>query len=54
MFRSRLLDRFTRVHVAVVPAIFVPIIVVFAVLALQETSAGRVALGVLSGYVLRT
>ena len=39
MFKSPLLDRFTRVHVAVVPSIFVPLIVLFAVLALREEAA---------------
>src|SRR3954451_10025513 len=36
MFESRLLDKLSRVHPAVVPLIFVPAIVVFAVLALHR------------------
>jgi sterol desaturase/sphingolipid hydroxylase (fatty acid hydroxylase superfamily) len=36
MFESRLLDKLSRVHPAVVPIIFVPAIVVFSVLALER------------------
>jgi len=36
MFESRLLDKLSRVHPVVVPLIFVPAIVTFAVLALQR------------------
>jgi sterol desaturase/sphingolipid hydroxylase (fatty acid hydroxylase superfamily) len=54
MFESRLLDRFTRVHVLVVPAIFVPVIVLFAALAFRASPVGYV-LGYLAiGYVVWT
>ncbi len=54
MFSSRLMDRFTRVHVAVVPALFVPVVVAFCVLALARIGPAAVAGGVLAGYVLWT
>jgi sterol desaturase/sphingolipid hydroxylase (fatty acid hydroxylase superfamily) len=54
MFRVGWLDRLTRVHVAVVPAIFVPGIVAFLVLALRDLSAWQVALLVAGGYVVWT
>lgn len=55
MFDSPLLDRFTRVHVAVVPALFVPIIAVFLVLALDASASAGYVLGyVLIGYVVWT
>src|SRR3954463_13204166 len=38
MFESRLLDKLSRVHPDVVPAIFVPTIAIFAVLALERLS----------------
>ena len=54
MFSSRVLDRFTRVHVAVVPALFVPVVATFAVLALQRV-APLTALGwSLLGYATWT
>ena len=55
MFEAAWLDRFTRVHVAVVPALFVPIIAVFAVLALDAASRASYVLGyALAGYVVWT
>jgi sterol desaturase/sphingolipid hydroxylase (fatty acid hydroxylase superfamily) len=54
MFRSPLLDRLTRVHPAVVPAIYVPAIVVLAVLAFRRLGAGSVVLGVIGGYAFWT
>jgi dihydroceramide fatty acyl 2-hydroxylase len=54
MFSSPLLDRFTRVHVAVVPSIFVPVIVLFAVLATQRLPAAQVAAWIVAGYVTWT
>ncbi len=54
MFKLPWLDRVTRVHVAVVPAIFVPAIVVFAALALRDLSIGAFVLYALAGYVVWT
>ncbi len=54
MFASPLLDRFTRVHVAVVPAIFVPIIGVFAYLAFAGTRTAAVFGYLIVGYIVWT
>ncbi|MCU1678435.1 MAG: fatty acid hydroxylase [Frankiales bacterium] len=55
MFDSPLMDRFTRVHPMVVPGVFVPIIVGFAVLALRDgVGVGRLVGWVLFGYVVWT
>ena len=39
MFGTPWLDRFTRVHVAVVPVVFIPVIVAFAILVIGTVSA---------------
>jgi sterol desaturase/sphingolipid hydroxylase (fatty acid hydroxylase superfamily) len=54
MFRWRALDRLTRVHPIVPPAIFLPLIATFAVLASLGLSAWETALGVIGGYGLWT
>ena len=54
MFSSPLMDRFTRVHVAVVPAIFVPIISVFSYLAFSQTRTGAVLGWMIVGYLVWT
>ncbi|MCW3011089.1 MAG: fatty acid hydroxylase [Solirubrobacterales bacterium] len=54
MFASPLLDRFTRVHVAVVPAVFVPVVLVQLVLALGGSSPLAVVAWALAGYVTWT
>lgn len=55
MFTSPWMDRFTRVHAMVVPALFVPIIVAFGVLAAAEgVGAGALAGWILFGYVVWT
>jgi sterol desaturase/sphingolipid hydroxylase (fatty acid hydroxylase superfamily) len=54
MFQSALLDRFTRVHVAVVPAIFVPLIAVFAYLAFSQTRTASVFGYLIVGYIVWT
>lgn len=54
MFGPAWMDRLTRVHVAVVPAIFVPAIVVFALLALRDLPFWEVGLLLLGGYVVWT
>ena len=54
MFASPLLDRFTRVHVAVVPAVFVPVVVVLVVLAAGELRAPAIAGWGLAGYATWT
>jgi dihydroceramide fatty acyl 2-hydroxylase len=54
MFSSPLLDRFTRVHVAVVPAVFVPVVLVQLVLALGDLAPGAVVAWTLAGYVTWT
>jgi dihydroceramide fatty acyl 2-hydroxylase len=54
MFRSTLLDRFTRVHPAVPVLIYAPVILVLAVLAVERDGAwNTVGLG-LAGYVVWT
>jgi dihydroceramide fatty acyl 2-hydroxylase len=54
MFASPLLDRFTRVHVAVVPAIFVPIITVALYLAFANTRTAAVFGWLIVGYIVWT
>lgn len=55
MFSSPLLDKLTRVHWTVVPAIFVPAIVVFAALALSDGLSVPAFAGLLAtGYVVWT
>jgi sterol desaturase/sphingolipid hydroxylase (fatty acid hydroxylase superfamily) len=54
MFRSPLLDRLTRVHWSVVPALFAPVIVAFLVLALARTAVLPVVGYVIAGYVVWT
>lgn len=49
MFSSPLLDRMTRVHPAVVPALFVPVIIVFGVLA---EDAGLTSMPAFVGWLL--
>ncbi len=55
MFSSPMLDKLTRVHWSVVPAIFVPGIVVFALLAVDRgLGIGALAGLILAGYVVWT
>lgn len=54
MFDSALMDRFTRVHVAVVPALFVPIVVACAAFALRRLGAASVVVWTATGYVTWT
>lgn len=54
MFASGLLDRFTRVHVAVVPAVFVPVIGLHVVLAAERLSVASLLAWALAGYVVWT
>ena len=54
MFESRLLDKLSRVHPAVVPAIFVPAITVFAALALKRLSVLEAIGYALGGYLFWT
>ncbi len=54
MFSSPALDRFTRVHVAVVPAVFVPVVLLHAVVARQGLGPAAVAGWALAGYVIWT
>jgi dihydroceramide fatty acyl 2-hydroxylase len=54
MFYSRALDRMTRVHWTVVPALFVPVIVAFAALGLGRLSALHALGWVVVGYVVWT
>jgi dihydroceramide fatty acyl 2-hydroxylase len=55
MFDSPWMDRFTRVHPTVVPALFVPIILAFAVLAFEDGGGPRSVAGwVILGYVVWT
>ena len=46
LFQARTLDRLTRVHPAVVPLIFGPAIVVFAVRAFYDMSVLKTILGI--------
>ena len=54
MFASPALDRLTRVHPAVVPAIYVPVVVVFATLALGRLEDGAALGWAVAGYVVWT
>jgi dihydroceramide fatty acyl 2-hydroxylase len=54
MFSSRVLDRLTRVHWAVVPALFGPVIVAFLVLALTRDAALQVLGYMIVGYLVWT
>ncbi len=54
MFSSGLLDRFTRVHVAVVPAVFVPVVLVQLVLAAGGLGPAALVGWVLAGYLAWT
>jgi len=54
VFASPRLDRFTRVHVAVVPAVFVPVVLVHVVVALGELTPLAVAGWTLAGYAAWT
>lgn len=54
MFDSSWLDRFTRVHVAVVPAVYVPVVLVQLVWALELLGPLAVVAATLAGYVTWT
>jgi dihydroceramide fatty acyl 2-hydroxylase len=54
MFESRLLDKLSRVHPAVVPAIFVPAIVTFAALSLARIGVLEFVACVAGGYLFWT
>jgi sterol desaturase/sphingolipid hydroxylase (fatty acid hydroxylase superfamily) len=54
LFQTRMIDRLTRVHPAVPPAIFVPVIAALTVLAFLDMSAWEVVLGVVGGYAIWT
>jgi sterol desaturase/sphingolipid hydroxylase (fatty acid hydroxylase superfamily) len=54
MFESRLLDKLSRVHPAVVPLIYVPAIVAFSVLALQRLTVVEWIAYAIGGYVFWT
>src|SRR6185437_9998902 len=54
LFEARTLDRLTRVHPAVVPLIFGPAIVVFAVRAFYDMSDLKSILGIVGGYLVWT
>jgi dihydroceramide fatty acyl 2-hydroxylase len=54
LFEARTLDRLTRVHPAVVPLIFGPAIVVFAIRAFYDMSVLKTSLGILGGYGIWT
>jgi dihydroceramide fatty acyl 2-hydroxylase len=54
LFSSPWLDAVTRVHWAVVPALFVPAIAIFLYEAATRTSTATVAVAVLVGYVVWT
>ena len=54
MFESPLLDKLSRVHPAVVPALFVPAITVFAVLALERLSVLEAIGYAIGGYLFWT
>jgi dihydroceramide fatty acyl 2-hydroxylase len=54
IFHTAALDRLTRVHPAVPPLVFVPSVVVLAVLALERTSALAAAVGLVFGWALWT
>ena len=54
MFRSTVLDRITRVHVAVVPAIYIPVILGFAFSALGNVTFVQLIGYVIVGYLVWT
>ena len=54
MFRTRTLDRLTRVHPVVPPAIFGPVIATLAVLTFLDMPGWEAALGVVGGYGIWT
>ncbi|MBA2349520.1 MAG: sterol desaturase family protein [Solirubrobacterales bacterium] len=54
MFASGLLDRFTRVHVAVVPAVFAPVILVHVLVASRHLATAPLLAWLLAGYVTWT
>jgi dihydroceramide fatty acyl 2-hydroxylase len=54
IFATPLIDRFTRVHPAVPPLIFLPAIGAFAALALQRQGAAAVVAEIAGGYVAWT
>lgn len=54
MFRSSLLDKVTRVHVAVVPAIYVPVIMGFAFSALGDVTPVQLIGYLILGYLVWT
>jgi dihydroceramide fatty acyl 2-hydroxylase len=54
MFQTRTLDRLTRVHPVVPPAIFAPAITAFALLAFLGMTVWRAAIGVVGGYGIWT
>lgn len=54
IFATPTLDRFTRVHPAVPPLIFLPAIAGFAALALQRQGTGAVVVEIAGGYVVWT
>lgn len=51
MFASPVLDRFTRIHVAVVPAVFVPVVIAHLVLAAGDLAPPAVAAWTAAGYL---
>jgi dihydroceramide fatty acyl 2-hydroxylase len=53
-FRSPLLDRLTRVHPAVPPLIFVPVIALLVVLALRTGSLEETLIGLAAGWLVWT
>ena len=54
MFANSWMDRFTRVHVAVVPVIFIPVIVAFTILGLREIVFWQGILWAVGGYSVWT
>ncbi len=54
MFSSALMDRFTRVHVAVVPALFLPVVLAFTALAVERLAPVGVIGWSLAGYLAWT
>ena len=54
IFESKTLDRFTRVHPAIPVFVFLPAIVVFAVVGLTDLGIGEGLAGICSGYAVWT
>ena len=54
LFQTRMIDRLTRVHPAVPPAIFAPVIAALTVLAFFDMPAWEAVLGVVGGYAVWT